>query len=141
MKVITVKRIRETDSATIGVMEDELGPFAATLEDRWRNNQPFISCIPTGEYICRRYSSAKYPNVWQIMNVPGRSLVLIHWGNRDEDTEGCILVAEKFGREAGEVIIQQSKSVPNEGFNELMALTEGLDEFKLIIEKAVAWAA
>ena len=66
-----------------------------TLELAWRDNSRRISCIPEGSYLCQRYTSAKYPDVWQIMYVPNRDKILIHCGNYSKtDTLGCILVGK-----------------------------------------------
>ncbi|MFA0814108.1 DUF5675 family protein, partial [Microbulbifer epialgicus] len=36
------------------------------------------------------YSSAKYPSVWELQEVPGRSKILIHTANYASDVQGCI---------------------------------------------------
>lgn len=143
MKQIIIRRLPRLMGYTPGVLYDEKEPFAVTLELDWKNNQPFISCIPKGEYTSKRYSSAKYPNTWRITGVDGRDLVLFHWGSFINDTEGCVLVAEKFSKLYHKGIkefgVAESKALPHEGFNELMDRTVGLDEFKLIIEEATSW--
>ena len=145
MTIFTLRRFApENKTIMLGVLLDELKmPIVLTLEHPWKQNAPFISCIPTGEYTCRRYSSAKYPDVWQICDVRGRDKVLIHWGNFLKDTEGCILVGEKFQDLNGDGVtdLAESKSTANQGFNELMERTKGLQEFKLVIEESYQWAA
>ena len=74
-----------------------------TIELPWLDNKKNISCIPAGIYKCTPYSSKKYKDVWQILDVPNREAILIHSGNfaseikligsyHKPDTEGCILV-------------------------------------------------
>ena len=65
----------------------------------------------------------------------------MHWGNFLKDTHGCVLVGEKFSdiNNDGIMDIAESKNLLNEGFHELMKRTEGLDEFKLIIEQSYEW--
>lgn len=68
-----------------------------TLEDRWCDNQHGVSCIPDGAYRCIPHgweanSPVRMKRTWEITNVPGRSAILVHAGNRDTDTEGCVLV-------------------------------------------------
>jgi len=92
-----LKRIWETDTATYGVMIDDV-PFAVTLELPWRNNRQDISCIPAGNYYCRKITSPKFGQVFQVINVPGRENILIHKGNIDEDTKGCVIIGEMFER-------------------------------------------
>ena len=143
LKIITIRRfVPENMDAMYGIMLDEMkSPIAVTLEKPWKQNAPFISCISTGEYTCKRYSSEKYKNVWQICDVNGRDLVLIHWGNFLKDTQGCILVGEKFKdlNNDGIMDIADSRIFPNEGFLELMEMTKELTEFKLIIEQSHEW--
>jgi hypothetical protein len=62
--------------------------------------------IPAGEYHCGLHGWANEPvkikKVWEVLNVPGRSAILFHAGNTDEDTRGCILVG--FGVLQGKLI-------------------------------------
>ena len=62
-----------------------------TLELPWLDNQRRISCIPKGVYKVIPRSSAKYKEHLHVTNVPGRDLILIHPGNKAQDTNGCIL--------------------------------------------------
>jgi hypothetical protein len=81
-----------------GVLLDEQDfPICVTLEESWLNNQRNISCVPEGTYQVRKYSGTRYKEVWKLENVPNRSAILIHSGNTEYDTEGCILVGSKFG--------------------------------------------
>ena len=40
--------------------------------------------------------SEKYGAHYELIGVPHRSLILLHWGNFPEDTEGCGLTGESF---------------------------------------------
>ena len=63
-----------------------------TLELPDLGNQQNISCIPEGEYEVHRIYSPKFGKCFHIQDVPGRSEMLIHKGNYNKDTHGCILV-------------------------------------------------
>ena len=63
-----------------------------TLELPDLGNQQNISCIPEGEYEVHRIYSPKFGKCFHIQDVPGRSEILIHKGNYNKDTHGCILV-------------------------------------------------
>jgi hypothetical protein len=108
MKTIELIRLGESSDSTFGFLKDGEKALCVTLEDKWRNNEKNVSCIPAGEYICKRYESPRFRNTYKVMDVPDRNDILIHWGNRDEDTQGCILVAEKLGMVMGEVGIIHS---------------------------------
>jgi len=66
------------------------GEQVFTIERPWLCNKPWESCIPDGEYRMRPYSSAKYPNVWEVCDVPGRTHILIHAANYSHQLAGCI---------------------------------------------------
>jgi hypothetical protein len=51
---------------------------------------PFKSCIPEGVYQAEKYSSPKYPDVWELKDVPERTHILIHAANWAKDVQGCI---------------------------------------------------
>lgn len=134
-----IKRVADMFEGTFGVlmvMREVQGyvPFAVTLEPPWRKNLPNISCIPDGSYQLQRVVSPKYGDVFEVQDVPGRSHVLLHWGNKVDDTEGCILVAEKFGILADQPAVLTSRNSPGEGFNELMAILAGHDAARLSIQ-------
>ena len=93
---VKIKRFRNGYNSVLGKLyiDDEF--FCFTLEREWLNNEKFISCIPTGKYNCKPYSSTKYPNVTEVTNVTNRDKILIHQGNYYSDIEGCILLGDRF---------------------------------------------
>ena len=124
-----IKRIAKTIEGTFGVLEIKGFPFCLTLEDPWAGNERGISCIPSGTYSAMRRNSPKFGQVWEILNVPGRSGIFIHWGNTAEDTTGCILVGKSFGLLSDKHAIMQSK----QAFEELMSETAAYDTYSLTI--------
>ena len=116
--------------------------FAVTLEPERDNNRPSTgsgaarvagACIPAGRYLCRRIISPKFGETFEITNVPGRSHVLFHAGNRDDDTEGCVLIGHGFDPVGGEDGIVQSKKE----FAEFLRLQQNVPAFWLDIIDAV----
>lgn len=65
--------------------------------------------------------------VWN-EEVPALRRILIHWGNTDKDTEGCILLGKSF--EKGSNRIGQSRVV----FKELYELLKNVDITKVQLE-------
>lgn len=62
-----------------------------TIEKPWKDNQPFISCIPEGYYRLGRRNSPRFgPNVWEVLEVPNRTHILLHVANTADDVVGCI---------------------------------------------------
>ena len=129
MQVVKIVRI-ETNPyfGTFGVMTINGAAFCVTLEPYSRDNASNVSCIPTGQYICKRYSSWKYPNTFEITNIQGRSYVLFHAGNTDDDSAGCILLASEFGK------LGDDRGILNSGatFNKFLQNFKE-DQFKLTI--------
>ena len=68
-----------------------------TAEDDWLNNAPGKSCIVAGSYLCRRKVSPKFGETFEVTGVPGRSAILFHGGNTEEDTQGCVLLGSALG--------------------------------------------
>ena len=129
MKTLTIKRVASNQHGTFGVMIDNGVPFAVTLERPWKDNMRFESCIPAGAYTCQRKISPQFGETFEIVSVPGRDDVLFHKGNTMQDTEGCILIGEEFGRFRGQASIMQS----GRGFGEFMDKLQDKEDFTIII--------
>ena len=129
MKELVLKRISSTMFGTFGVLFDSNIPFVVTLEQCWNDNEKYKSCIPKGDYICEKYISSKYGSTFIINGVPERDGILFHWGNLIKDTQGCILIGNKFGRLKNFPCILESKI----GFNNFMKKVENEGQFKLTI--------
>lgn len=109
MQQVTLTREIISNKAVLGKMKlnDEI--ICYTLENPWLYNEPFVSCIPAGKYIAKKYHSKKYPNVWEIQAVKDRSKILIHAGNLEKDTSGCILVGSSWGFLSDQLAVVSSK--------------------------------
>ena len=128
--MFTLKRIAHREDGTFGVLLDGDAPFALTLERPWLDNAVGKSCIPTGIYLCLRVQSPKFGNTFEVTNVFGRSHILFHKGNIDDDTHGCILIGEEYTPWSdGSVSIARS----GYGFTEFLDRLENRDQFGLTI--------
>jgi hypothetical protein len=96
MKNVIIKREKSDDVQTLGRMYYDGKQVAVTLELPWKGNSNRISCIPKGNYKVIRRSSPKYGNHFHILDVPGRSYILIHNANYYSDLLGCIGVGANF---------------------------------------------
>ena len=115
---------------TLGILKINKKVFCCTLEESDCENELNISSIPTGQYVCRRYSSAKYRNTFEVISVTGRSGILFHAGNTEEDTQGCILVGDRFDK-----LSSHERAVLNSGntFDRFMNKLDDYIEFHLTI--------
>jgi len=83
-------RFAQFDNRTLGKIfyEDEV---YYTIENPWKDNEPFESCIPEGDYQLVRVDSPKYgKHMWEISNVQNRSHCLIHVANFAANVTGCV---------------------------------------------------
>ena len=123
---LTLKRIAKRPTYTIGRLYVEGNYFCDTLEDTDRGLSQSLpesvnkakklkgrTAIPTGKYrVTLEVQSPKYSKVAfynfcngcvpRLLNVPAFDGVLIHVGNSERDTEGCILVGEN--KQVGKVL-------------------------------------
>jgi len=130
----TVRLNRQEDNdvyGTFGSLLINSKVFCVTLEPPDELNKINLSSIPAGQYICRRYSSDRYPDTFQITNVPNRHKILFHAGNFVENTEGCILLARKWG------VLKTARAILNSGetFKQFMEIMSGIDKFQLTIKE------
>ena len=93
---LTIIRDTFTDKSTIGKLFVNGIYECNTLEDKTRPKGEKIfgeTSIPYGEFeVIIDYSPHFKKELPHILNVPMFSGVRIHSGNKDADTEGCILV-------------------------------------------------
>jgi len=127
--IIKLIRVSSIEDGTFGVLKLGEIPFALTLEETWRDNEQNVSCIPSGDYICKRKISAKFGETFEVKDVPDRTDILFHKGNTDTDTEGCILVGEEFTRMNGKIAVGSS----GRGYSEFMSIMKNVSEFELRI--------
>src|SRR3990167_155203 len=106
---IVLQRIASLPHATYGLLMDKGEPWLNTIEDPWKNNEPFVSCIPPGTYFCKRVLSPHFGDTFEIGGVPGRDHILFHCGDDEKDTEGCVLVGLQWGNYTGHVELDASK--------------------------------
>lgn len=120
MKKLKLVRVTEHKDATLGVLCIDDRPMFVTLEDKWRDNEKQVSCIPKGKYELIAHSSPKFGRTFQVMNVPDRDAILIHAGNTHKDTHGCILLGLMYGLLGTDSAILSSRAAM-EQFMQLMA--------------------
>ena len=130
MKEFWLWRFPSIQDGTFGVLLDNSFPFCLTLERSWIFNFKGISCIPDGYYTCRRVDSPKFGNTFEVCNVLGRTEILFHVGNIDEDSHGCIILGEQFEPlNSKNAVLSSGKA-----FKEFLQRTEGIDEFSFCIK-------
>jgi len=107
---LKVERFRHGEDDTVGRLFIDGKLFCYTLEDEKRAVKvPGETRIPDGTYKIKlrtegnfhiRYSNrfglGFHKGMLHLQDVPGFEYILIHCGNIDDDTAGCILVGEEL---------------------------------------------
>jgi len=130
--VIEIIRLEEnSDYGTFGVLKINKAVFCVTLEPADRLNHPNVSSIPAQQYMCNRIDSPKYGDTFEVSNVPDREHILFHAGNVVDNTKGCILLGQYFGK------LQGDRAVLNSGatFKEFMKRIGDAEQFHLTISQ------
>ncbi|MFL1404204.1 DUF5675 family protein [Marinobacter sp. M1N3S26] len=122
---------------TFGRLELPDGTELFTCERPWEGNKRRESCIPDGVYTLRmrrsgvveRSTGGKYLEGWEVVNVPGRSYIMLHPANWPDQLEGCIAPGLGFG------IISEKQAVTSsqDAFDKLMSALAGQDEWEIDI--------
>ena len=129
MNTVVLKRFGSIPTlGTFGSLKTD-GFSCLTVEREWLNNEPEISCIPLGQYICALVDSPHFGSVYEVQNVTGRSHILIHPANVQSELKGCIALGNKYGWLKDQLAVLNSRATL-ETFMHLM----NADEFLLVIE-------
>lgn len=131
--IVEIIRLEENfQFGTFGALRINKQLFYSTLELPDLLNKGSMSSIPAQQYICERYSSERYTNTFIVTNVPDRTFVLFHPGNRKKDTRGCILLGQYPNKLQGNWV---DRGVWNSGktFHRFMEIMTGYDKFHLTI--------
>lgn len=85
-----------------GVLTDEAGKFVAhTLEHAYPVIDEYCPKVPTGVYTCllgqHQLSTGPAFPAYELQNVPLHTGILIHPGNTQTDSHGCILLGAQRG--------------------------------------------
>lgn len=92
--MLLLKRIFQNDKYTIGKLYIGDTYLCDTLEPPVNVNHPRI---PNGKYSISYQPSKKFgKNMPFLLNVPGRTGIMIHTGNYPRETQGCILVGRNL---------------------------------------------
>lgn len=103
---LLLKRFSGADESTLGLIFIESRFFCYALEDQY--NEPKIpgeTRIPAGRYeiklrneggMVTRYKKRFdwHQGMLWLQDVPGFQFIYLHVGNKDDDSEGCILVGD-----------------------------------------------
>ena len=101
-----LRRFRQDEKGSFGTLEVD-GTVFFTVEKPWKDNKPFESCIPEGDYSLVPHKSDKYGLCLAIVNndigvthykEPDsvRYACLIHVANFPSDVLGCVGLGDNY---------------------------------------------
>lgn len=128
---MTLTRTEYRDDGIFGELRDDTGTvIAVTLEHSYDK----VPKIPAGTYTCvkgqHQLHSMTHPfTAFMLENVPNHTNCLIHMGNWNDDSDGCILVGKDVAQSPKGQMITASIIT----FNALMTSLAGADSFVLQI--------
>jgi hypothetical protein len=126
--------------------------FMVTLEHAYKRSDPavsgslasypereFIPKIITGDFACRRgkhrlHGMKEDFETFEVTGIPGHLNLLFHWGNFNENSEGCILTGERLVDTVRNAKPTDMITNSRTAFDRFMKLQEGLEEFRLKVE-------
>lgn len=119
MDKVVVTRIEHSDEGVFGVMtiNDKICGF--TLENP-------STLIPTGNYKAKRDYTGIH-QWFEILDVPGRTNIEFHVGNRPSHSRGCILVGSQIGYLGEDRCVLRSLNAMNLMLNMLVEPEKGFD--------------
>ena len=129
LPTIRLVRVEESTQGTFGNLIICSQVFCITLEPSDRLNKRNVSSIPAQQYQCIKIHSPQFGETFEIIDVPNRSHVLFHAGNIIKHTEGCIILAQYFGKLYGDRAVRNSGKT----FKEFMEVMKEVKEFNLTI--------
>ena len=108
MKNIEIIRLEASQYGVFGAVKIDKEVFCVSLEPPAYLNFKNRSNIPAGQYECQLWDSPSFGKTYLVIGVPNRASILFHPGNRVEDTTGCIIVAEHWGKLHGDRAVLNS---------------------------------
>jgi|SRR5271165_1518512 len=136
---LKLQRTAAREDGVFGTLLDDAGhTIAFTLEHAYASGEgSFSAKIPPGGYTCKRgqhqlEGMAAPFTTFQVMDVPNHTNILLHFGNYNKDSDGCILLGEAIvpipTQPGSDMIINSRKT-----WQKFMDLQTGIDEFKLTV--------
>lgn len=134
-------KLNRTDFREDGIfgqlLDEADGEVAVTLEhsyDSGLGDGSYAPKLPPGTYQCVRGQHQLHSGppfiTFEITNVPGHTNILLHVGNYNEDSEGCVLLGRRVLDDGmGKRMITSSRNT----FNKFMDLQNNCNEFTLTV--------
>lgn len=133
---VTLIRKDELADGYFGELHQDNGNFLfTTLEHAYPNpDGSLYAKISPGTYMCVRFESPHLGyEVFMLENVPGHDHILIHIGNYNENSDGCIMLGIGLGFKMGQktpCMITNSEKA----FKAFMEMQKDVQSFTITVE-------
>lgn len=132
----TLQRTECSPFGQFGVLLDESGKLIAhTLEHAYPCLDEYKPKVPDGLYTCllgkHQLSTGPAFDAYEVQNVPNHQGILLHPGNTQTDSHGCILLGSTRGTLNNVPAVLQSKAA----FEAFMNLCAGSDSITLEVKE------
>ncbi len=132
---MTLSRSNFLSCGIFGTLKSDDGGFnCCTLEHAFQDAGAWLPKLPTGTYQCVRgvhqlLHGAPF-ETFEITGVPGHTGILLHQGNVNDDSNGCVLVGKSIEHlNNGVDIITRSRIT----FEAMMLHLTAVDQFTLTV--------
>lgn len=125
---LILNRALYREDGVFGDLVSESGDLSLlTLE----HSYGLLPKVPKGDYVCKRTVwHKKGVETFEITGVPNATRILFHTGNKEQDSEGCVLLGlARIEGNDGAMVVTSSK----DAYKRFMAYLEGVNEFNLTV--------
>ena len=119
---VQIELFKETSEETLSKLIINGDPLCYILEDQYREEKvKGDTRIPEGIYevelrtvgghherYLKKFGADFHKGMIHLLNVPNFKYILLHIGNSDKDTEGCLLTGSGYYEGNGRITIQRS---------------------------------
>ncbi len=140
---LTLIRTDKREDGVFGILATSLDTVALTLEhsyDAQLGDGSYTAKLQPGTYRCvrgmhRLHNMTEDFETFEITGVTGHTNILFHWGNFNDDSEGCVLLGRNripSTKGDGDMITSSRNT-----FNKFMDLQKNVSEFTLTVKDSV----
>lgn len=129
-----LKRTACDENGVFGELHSPNGFFCYTLEHAYLKEKEYAPKVDEGVYVCKRglhrlKVTEPMRSMFEVTGVQGHWGILLHSGNYNDDSNGCILVGSEVVWAGGEKMVARSRIT----YQAFMKKLDGKSEFKLTI--------
>jgi hypothetical protein len=148
--IVKLQRFLSNSNETLGILSIDGKPIAWTMEDEYRAKDKKVmgeTRIPEGTYTIGLRTEGghhatyakKFPAIHkgmlELKDVPNFQYILIHIGNTDKDTAGCILVGDSPGPiDGAKLSIAGSTSAYQKVYKAIIAAISKGEQVQIVVE-------